>query len=68
MHPGHPVLTWCAANAVIVEDDAGNRKLSKRKASGRIDALLAAIMAHAISTKAQESSVVIGEDYEFVCA
>lgn len=68
VHPGHPVLTWCAANAVIVEDDAGNRKLSKRKASGRIDALLAAIMAHAISTKAQESSVVIGEDYEFVCA
>ena len=45
VHPGSPVLTWCAANAVIVEDDAGNRKLSKRKASGRIDCVLAAIMA-----------------------
>jgi phage terminase large subunit-like protein len=39
------VLTWAAANAVIVEDDAGNRKLSKAKATGRIDPLLAAIMA-----------------------
>ncbi len=45
VHPGHPVLTWCAANAVIVEDDAGNRKLSKRRATGRIDLVLTAIMA-----------------------
>lgn len=45
-HDANPVLTWCAANAVIVQDDAGNRKLSKAKASGRIDAILAAIMAY----------------------
>ena len=45
VHDGNPVLTWAAANAVIVEDDAGNRKLSKAKASGRIDPLLAAVMA-----------------------
>lgn len=68
VHPAHPLLTWCAANAVIVEDDAGNRKLSKRKASGRIDVLLAAIMARAIASRPQESEVVIGSDYEFVCA
>jgi phage terminase large subunit-like protein len=49
-HNGHPVLTWAAANAVIVSDDAGNRKLSKAKATGRIDPLLAAVMAigHAV--------------------
>ncbi len=45
VHNGNPVLTWCAANAVIVEDDAGNRKLSKAKATGRIDCVLAGIMA-----------------------
>jgi phage terminase large subunit-like protein len=45
VHNANPVLTWCAANAVIVEDDAGNRKLSKAKATGRIDCVLAAIMA-----------------------
>jgi phage terminase large subunit-like protein len=44
VHNANPVLTWCAANAVIVEDDAGNRKLSKAKATGRIDCVLAAIM------------------------
>lgn len=45
VHNAHPVLTWCAANAVIVQDDAGNRKLSKAKATGRIDLVLAAVMA-----------------------
>lgn len=44
-HPGHPVLNWCASNAVVVMDDAGNRKLSKEKAIGRIDLMLAAVMA-----------------------
>jgi phage terminase large subunit-like protein len=51
VHNRHPVLTWCAANAVIVDDDAGNRKLSKRKATGRIDCVLAAVMAHAIANR-----------------
>jgi len=44
VHPGHPILTWCAANAVVVADDAENRKLSKAKASGRIDLIIAATM------------------------
>jgi phage terminase large subunit-like protein len=46
VHDGHKVLAWAAANAVTVSDDAGNRKLSKAKAGGRIDPLLAAVMAH----------------------
>lgn len=45
VHPNHPVLNWCANNAVTVSDDAGNRKPSKEKARGRIDAMVAAIMA-----------------------
>lgn len=45
VHPGHPVFTWCAANAVTVSDDAENRKLSKEKATGRIDLMVAAVMA-----------------------
>ena len=45
VHDRHPVLTWAAANAVIVPDDAGNRKLSKAKSSGRIDPVVAAVMA-----------------------
>lgn len=68
VHPGHPVLTWCAANAVIVQDDAGNRKLSKRKASGRIDLVLAAIMAMAIDARAPDDPLVIGSDYELAVA
>jgi phage terminase large subunit-like protein len=45
VHPCNPVFTWCAANAVIVSDDAENRKLSKEKATGRIDLIVAAVMA-----------------------
>ena len=54
VHNAHPVLTWCAANAVIVSDDAGNRKLSKAKASGRIDCILAAVMAVGRATAGYE--------------
>lgn len=44
VHPSHPVLTWCAANAVAVSDPAENRKLSKEKATGRIDLMVATVM------------------------
>lgn len=45
VHPGSPVLTWCAANAVCTQDDAGNRKPSKARSTGRIDGIVAAVMA-----------------------
>lgn len=54
VHPGNPVFTWCAANAVAVQDDAENRKLSKEKATGRIDLMVAAVMAVGSSIKPQE--------------
>lgn len=48
-HEGHPVLTWCAANAVFNEDPAGNRKIDKKKATGRVDGIVAALMATALT-------------------
>ncbi|MEM1142736.1 MAG: terminase TerL endonuclease subunit [Pseudomonadota bacterium] len=44
-HGNHPILTWCAANAVADSDPAGNRKLNKKKATGRIDGMVALAMA-----------------------
>jgi phage terminase large subunit-like protein len=38
-------LTMCAGNAVTEIDAAANRKLSKQKATGRIDLILCAVMA-----------------------
>jgi phage terminase large subunit-like protein len=44
-HGAHPVLTMCAANAVATRDPAGNRKLDKAKATGRIDGMVSLAMA-----------------------
>jgi phage terminase large subunit-like protein len=44
-HGDNPILNMCANNSVVVLDDAGNRKLSKRKSTGRIDGLVALAMA-----------------------
>lgn len=44
-HGNHPVLKMCAANAVATRDAAGNRKLDKSKANGRIDGMVALAMA-----------------------
>lgn len=49
VHGNHPVLTMCAANAVVTSDPAGNRKLDKQKATGRIDGMVALAMAMAVS-------------------
>jgi phage terminase large subunit-like protein len=44
-HGGHPVLSMCVSHTVIVLDDAGNRKPSKRKSTAKIDGLVALTMA-----------------------
>lgn len=44
-HGNHPVLTMCAANAVVTKDPAGNRKLDKARTTGRIDGMVALAMA-----------------------
>lgn len=48
-HGGHPVLTWCAANAIVQADPAGNRKLNKAKSHGRIDGMVALAMAAGVA-------------------
>lgn len=48
-HGGHPVLTMCAANAVVKADEAGNRKLDKKRSRGRIDGMVALAMADSIA-------------------
>lgn len=45
----HPVLGMCASAATVIRDDAGNRKLSKRKSSGRIESLVALTMAMGVA-------------------
>jgi len=57
-HGGHPVLAMCAANAVAVSDPAGNRKLDKHKATGRIDGLVALAMAEGVEAMMQEATPV----------
>lgn len=49
VHGNHPVLTMCAANAVVTTNPAGDRKLDKAKASGRIDGMIALAMARSIA-------------------
>jgi phage terminase large subunit-like protein len=44
-HGGNPLLRWALANAAVDTDPAGGRKLSKARAKGRIDPLMAAILA-----------------------
>lgn len=50
-HDGNPCLTWCAANAEFTTDAAGCRKPDKKKARGRIDGIVAAIMAAGVASK-----------------
>lgn len=45
VHNSHPVLNMCAINTVTDSDGAGNRKLDKERATGRIDLIVAAVMA-----------------------
>ena len=45
VHGMHPVLSMCAACAVVEGKDDANRKLSKNKSSGRIDGMVALAMA-----------------------
>ena len=52
-HGMHPVLTMCAANATTTKDPAGNRKLDKSRATGRIDGMQALAMALGISQTAE---------------
>lgn len=47
----NPVMTWCAASAVFDTDAQNNRKFNKRKATGRIDGVVALAMALGLSAR-----------------
>lgn len=57
VHGGHPVLTMCAANAVVQTDPSGNRKLNKARSRGRIDGMVAMAMALSGASEIEERSV-----------
>lgn len=61
-HCGHPVLTMAAANAKAETDAAENRKLSKKRSTGRIDPLVALTMALGIASRHEA-----GEPWEPLC-
>lgn len=54
VHGGHPVLGMCAANAVVISDTAGGRKLNKAKSHGRIDGMVALAMAASLFEQTTE--------------
>jgi phage terminase large subunit-like protein len=56
-HGNHPVMTWCAYNAVVTKDPAGNRKLDKAKSVGRIDGLVALAMAFSLALLKAEPEI-----------
>ena len=45
IHGGNPVLNWMCDNTMVQLDAAGNYKPDKRKSTGRIDGIVASIMA-----------------------
>jgi len=62
-HANHPVLTMCAANAVVSKDAAGNRKLDKHKATGRIDGLVAMAQAFGAAGRETEETTEITQGF-----
>ena len=66
-HGGHPVLTMCAANAVVVKDPAGGRKLDKSQPTGRIDGLQAMAQAFGVAALApDEVSMYESGEFTFI--
>ena len=53
-HGDHPVLAFCAANAVVAQDTMHNKKLVKNKSSGRIDGMVALAMAFGVASETHE--------------
>lgn len=56
-HGMHPVLTMCASNSTTTRDPAGNRKLDKSKATGRVDGMVALAMALGVAQTAEPPAV-----------
>ena len=69
-HGGHPVLEYMMSCVALAQDDAENIKPSKRKSTGRIDAVVAMSMAvyHAsLVPEDNRSRFEIDPDAEIIC-
>lgn len=61
-HGNHPVLTMCAANSVVKMDEAGGRKLDKKRSRGRIDGMVALAMAASMASAELDQNAVFPVD------
>jgi len=59
-HGASPLLRWCLSNAVLDTDPTGARKPTKARSRGRIDPLIAAVMAVGHAARATPAA-----SYEF---
>jgi phage terminase large subunit-like protein len=61
-HGNHPLLNFAAASAIVVKDPAGNMKIDKARVAGagKIDALVASVMAAHPVTEGREGLFSIG--------
>lgn len=59
-HGMNPLLTWCAANCVVHPYANGNRMLDKAKSTGRIDGIVAGVMAQG---QMVQQSTPVGESF-----
>ena len=57
-HSGNPVLRMCAMNSVVKMDEAGSRKLDKKKSRGRIDGMISLVMACSVASADQHEKHV----------
>ena len=55
-HGNNPVLAMCMQNSRVETDAAGNRKLNKKKATGRIDAAVALTMAIGVTASTEQEA------------
>lgn len=55
-HDGNPVLGFCFANAIVVTDASGNRKLDKSKTRFRIDGAVSTAMCLGLKAREAEAT------------
>jgi phage terminase large subunit-like protein len=61
-HAGHPILRWQISNVAIEMDPAGNRKPSKKRATGHIDGVVSLLMAMGAAARTPPPRRSIYED------
>lgn len=61
-HGGNPVLRWMAGNVQVDTDPAGNIKVTKRRATGKVDGIVASIMALDRCIRHEKTGSVYDED------